>query len=262
MRPLFEEPSAAAPLPPPLSQLYGGDLSLADDLLYANFVSSVDGVVALPAGQPSGALISGRSPADRFVMGLLRALADAVVVGAGTLRAEPGHLWTPGYIRPHLVDVFAELGRPDPELVVVTARGELDPGERALERGALVLTTDQGAAALQGRLPGASRLLSLGSRPPDGSTILGAIRAEGHRRVLTEGGPGLFATFLGAGLVDELFLTLSPVLAGRRSGDGRLALVDGLELLPEAGRWARVLSVRLHGAHVFLRYAFSRSGAE
>ena len=262
MRALLEDPSAAGPLPAPLSELYGGGLHLADDLLYANFVSSVDGVVALPAGQPSGAVISGRSPADRFVMGLLRALADAVVVGAGTLRAEPGHLWTPAYVRPKLADAYATLGRPDPRLVVVTARGDLDPGEPALERGALVLTTDRGAAALQGRLPGASRLLSLGPRPPDGASIVRAIRAEGHHRILTEGGPGLFATLVGAGMVDELFLTLSPVLAGRRSGDGRLALLDGIELLPDAGRWARLLSVRLHRAHLLLRYAFNRSGAE
>lgn len=265
LRVLLEAEAASGRLPPTLAQLYGGNLDLAGELLYTNFVSSLDGVVALPEAPASGSLISGRSAADRFLLGLLRALADAVVVGAGTLRAEPGHLWTPVLVDPERADAYAALNI-EPRLVVVTARGDLDPHVRALERGALVLTTDAGAAALEGRLPGASRLLSLGPELPDGATILEAVRAEGHRRVLTEGGPRLLASFVAAGVVDELFLTLSPVLAGRRSGDGRLSLLEGVELLPEAGRWARLLSVRAHGAHLFLRYRFpppeSRSGAE
>jgi hypothetical protein len=63
-------------------------------------------------------------------------------------------------------------------------------------------------------------------------------------------------------VLDELFLTLSPLFAGRRSGDGRLSLLEGLHLLPGDPGWARLLSVRAHGSHLFLRYSFSRSGDE
>jgi riboflavin biosynthesis pyrimidine reductase len=262
MRQLFDASSPARRLPSRLAELYGGNLELAPDLLYANFVTSLDGVAALPAPARSGAVLSGRNPADRFLLGLLRALSDAVVVGAGTLRAEPGHLWTPAYVSRGLASAFSELGRPDPRMVVVSASGRLDPGERALQRGALVLTTDRGAARLAGRLPPVSSLRSLGPEPPTGTAILEAVRAEGHRRVLTEGGPTLLAAFMDDHLVDELFLTLSPLVAGRRSGNGRLGLLEGADLLPGGGQWGRLLSVRAHGSHLFLRYAFSRSADE
>src|SRR5258708_4296556 len=77
---------------------------------------------------------------------------------------------------------------------------------------------------------------AVGGRGPAGSdhvpmrSVLDAVRAEGHRRVLTEGGPTLLAGLAAAGLLDELFLTLSPVLAGRRAGDGRLGLAEGAHL--------------------------------
>jgi riboflavin biosynthesis pyrimidine reductase len=145
---------------------------------------------------------------------------------------------------------------------VVSASGELDPDIRALQAGALVLTTDEGASRLAGRLPAASQVRSLGPQPPDGSAILEAVRSEGHRRVLTEGGPRLLGTLVQAGGLDQLFLTLSPVLAGRRAGDGRLGLLEGVELLPAAGRWARLLSAREDGGHLFLRYSLNRSGEE
>jgi len=92
-------------LPPPLAAAYGGDLGFARPCVYANFVASMDGVTALGPEYPSsGSAISGHDPADRFVMGLLRACADVVLIGAGTLRASPGHLWTPGHVCPAAAD--------------------------------------------------------------------------------------------------------------------------------------------------------------
>ena len=80
--------------------------------------------------------------------------------------------------------------------------------------------------------------------------------------MLTEGGPTLLARLVADGALDELFCTLSPVLAGRRSGDGRLGLLEGVQLLPADGRWARLVSLRTAGSHLFLRYSLRRSGAE
>jgi riboflavin biosynthesis pyrimidine reductase len=193
-------------------------------------------------------------------MGLLRALADAVLIGAGTLRAAPDSLWTPGYIFPDAAAEFAELRRglgkdADPRLVVLTASGRLEPHHPALEAGALVVTTRAGAAALRRRLPGSSSIVASG----DGSNVdlaemVAALRGEGHDTLLTEGGPTVIGGLLEAGLLDELFLTLSPILAGRSAASGRPGLVDGFDLLPSRTTSAVLWSARQHGSHLFLRY--------
>ena len=79
------------------------------------------------------------------------------------------------------------------------------------------------------------------------------LRERGRRRILCEGGPTLFGSVLAAGLVDELFLTVSPLLAGRG-----LSLVEGVELLPDLRVAGTLAGVRRHGAHLFLRYALER----
>jgi len=257
---LIDEPAGTGELPDALNALYGGDLTLADDLLYANLITSLDGVAALAAARGTGRTLRGDCDADRFVMALLRALADALLIGAGTLRADKNHLWTPAYVDREHADAHRLLARPDPRLVVVTASGVLDPAERALQSGALVITTDAGARRLANRLPAACTVRSLGSTAPSGRAIVDAVRAEGHRRILTEGGPTILSRLVNDRVLDELFLTVAPVLAGRRSGDGRLGLVEGNAFLPDAGRWARLLSLRRAGSHLFLRYSFRSGG--
>ena len=259
---LYERAGLPAwPLPPALAGLYGGDLGLRQPCVYANFVASMDGVTALGPEYPSsGSAISGHAPADRFVMGLLRACADVVLIGAGTLRATPGHLWTPAHVCPAAAGGYAAfrrgLGRDgDPLLAVVTARGDLPAGHPALRAGALVLTTAAGARRLRGRLPPACTILDLGDWPElPSADVLAAARARGASMVLTEGGPRLLGQLAAGGLLDELFLTISPVLAGR--GDtARPGLVAGLELLPGRTEPAELLSVRRHASCLFLRYA-------
>jgi len=71
--------------------------------------------------------------------------------------------------------------------------------------------------------------------------------------VLTEGGPHLMAQLVEAKLLDEMFLTVSPVLAGRNHEE-RMGMVEGIELLPHEGVWSRLLSARRHGDYLFLRY--------
>ncbi|HET9849297.1 MAG TPA: dihydrofolate reductase family protein, partial [Candidatus Dormibacteraeota bacterium] len=158
---LYEAPNLPTiPLPPGLSEKYGGQLAIPDGAVYANFVSSIDGIAALEGGRAaSGGIISGRNQADRFVMALLRAFAEAVVVGAGTVRAEGrAAMWTPGFVFPAAADDFRALRHslkraPEPRLVIITARGNLNPSARALLEGALVLTTEVGAAGLKNSLP-------------------------------------------------------------------------------------------------------------
>lgn len=248
-------------LPDELGDRYGGSLGFTEPLLVANFVGSIDGVVAAPSLEQSARLIGGDSVSDRFVMALLRACADAIVVGSGTLQASPRSLWKPTGPFPAAAEAFAELrrrrGRPEPPtLVVLTATGLIDPLHPALERGALVVTTDGGAARLEGRLPARSELVALGASPTvDLRAAVELLRERGHRLVLSEAGPHVFGGLVAAGLVDELFLTVSPLLAGRAEGATRLGLVEGHDLLAGGVVPGSLLSVRRDGGHLFLRYA-------
>jgi riboflavin biosynthesis pyrimidine reductase len=247
-------------MPQELERLYGGRLGFRSPSLYGNFVSSLDGVVAIHGVDHSSQMLSGRSEADRFLMGLLRALSDVVLIGAGTLRAAPDSLWTPAYIFPDRAAEFAELRRdlgkdPEPRLVVLTASGRLDPRHRALEAGALVATTSGGAVALRGRLPRASSVMALGDgEDVDLMRVVFELRRDGNDALLTEGGPTVIGGLLDSGLLDELFLTLSPVLAGRSAASERPGLVDGLDLLPSRALSGDLRSARRHGSHLFLRY--------
>ncbi len=250
-------------LPEELERLYGGSFGLAPPLVYANFVETLDGVVAIRSEPQSNRLVSGSSEADRFVMGLLRACADSVLLGSGTLHGSPTSIWTAARAYPAAADAFAELRRrlgltPEPELAVLTASGSVDPGHPALERGAVVLTTGAGAERCRRELPSTVEVVSLGGETTvDPGAAVAFLRERRHRSILSEAGPHVFGSLLAAGLVDELFLTVSPLLAGRLESGQRLGLVEGQELLPGRTDPARLLGVRRHGAHLLLRYGLS-----
>jgi riboflavin biosynthesis pyrimidine reductase len=195
-------------------------------------------------------------------MGLLRAFADVVLIGSGVLRASPRGTWQARSIFPPLASAYAELreslGVPaDAEVALLTGSGSIDPVHPVLEAGALVLTSQRGAERLRGRLPAASTVVTLGEAPRLAlRDVVDSLRERGHRRILSEAGPHTFGELLGAGLVDELFLTSSPLLVGAAGPGSRLALVEGTDLTPD-GSNARLLSLRRHGSHVFSRYAIN-----
>lgn len=247
-------------LPPRLRRLYGGDLRLESPILYANFVTSIDGVAAVEDAPASGSLVSGKNAGDRFVMGLLRAVADVVLMGAGTLRATPDHRWTAQHVFPTLASDFARLRRqlgraPDPLLVVLTASGDLDPAHPALQAGALVLTTADGARRARQLLPSSCevRVISRG-KAVNVRRAVGVIRADGHDVILSEAGPVVMGQLVRERLVDDLFLTVSPVLAGRVRGDRTKGLIEGVQLLPDHPAWMQLRDARRQASHLFLRY--------
>ena len=83
-----------------------------------------------------------------------------------------------------------------------------------------------------------------------------ALRARGYGRILSESGPHLFGSLVEAQLIDELFLTVSPLVAGHAPGAvTALSLIEGLTLLPETRVAWDLHGVRRHGSHLFLRYA-------
>ena len=249
-------------LPFVLDRVYGR-LGFRSPVLYANFVTSLDGVAALGSGVSAGSMISGKNPADRFLMGLLRAWADAVIIGAGTLRATPGHKWTPAHVFPDLAAGFTALRvslnrPPEPRLVVVTARGDIDLEHPAIVAGATVMTTSAGAQHLKGRVPETCEVVAVGEGERlEVGNVVSELNRRGHQVLLTEGGPTLMGQLVEARLVDQVFLTLSPVLAGRERGERRLGMVEDVALLPKNGVWNTLLSARRHDNFLFLRYATS-----
>lgn len=248
----------AVELPSALAEIYGGDLGFEESCVYANFVATLDGVVAIPALPSSNEVISGGSDADRFLMGLLRAFADAVLVGAGVLRVSPRGTWRAEKIYPPTAEAYGELRRllglpPAPEIAILTGSGSIDPAHPVLAGRAVVLTSDTGVARLAGMIPETAAVVSLGAQGRfGGAEIVDALRARGHRRILCEAGPHTFGTLLAARQIDELFLTTSPFLAGDAGAGSRLRLVEAADLVPLMESHLR--SVRRHGEHLFTRY--------
>ena len=175
------------------------------------FVASLDGAATGPDGR-SGSL---GDAADRRVFAALRALADVVLVGAGTVRAEGYEdVQVPARLRP----VRAARGRaPRVELAVVTASGAVP--EAVLDAGALVVTASgaPGLAGLRDR-HGDDRLV-VADAPDDPARVdvgvaVRALADRGLTHVHAEGGPSLLHELLGVGVLDELCLTLAPLLVG------------------------------------------------
>lgn len=252
-----------------LAARYGGDLRIGlrtdRPTVVANFVETLDGVAALDAeGRTGGGEVSGFSPTDRFVMGLLRALADVVLVGAGTVRASSRGRWTPDAVAPDAAPAFgrlrADLGLPaQPTTLIVTASGALDPDQRVFHDPSapvVVASPPRGFDRLRRiGLPAHVRLEPLGADSTS-QDLLAVATWLGARLVTCEGGPRLIGQLVGTGALDELFLTLAPQLVGRDARDPRLGLVEGLSLWPAAPTWLDLRSVRRAGDHLLLRYVF------
>lgn len=216
--------------------------------LRMNFISSLDG--SATQGGLSGGL---NNADDKLVFDTLRLLADVVLLGAGTLRDE-------GYGAMRLDDDsvrwrVAHGLAPQPTFALVSSRLGL-PATHPVFAGApvrpLVLTHDAAPLAARHELAPVADVVVVGSGAVDAWQLRRALEARGLQQVLCEGGPHLFGTLLAADAVDELCLSLSPVLEGGHAG--RIAV--GPEETPR----------RMHLASVFtaddmllLRYLRTRT---
>jgi riboflavin biosynthesis pyrimidine reductase len=256
------------PLPRALLGRYGGPLGFpaprGRPLVFSNFVTTLDGVVSydIPRQAHAG-VISRSSDEDRFVLGLLRACADVVVVGAGTLRAEPDGEWTPDFAYPAAAAPFAALRRAmgkagQPAVAFVTASGDLDldAGAFKADQPIVILTTKMGARRL-GRHPRNVDVQVMDGPAPSARHIVTALATRlGARRILTEGGPTLMGRFLKDRVLDQMFQTIAPQIAGRSAAHRRLALVEDLAFRPQDAPWSRLLSVKRSADDLlFLRLA-------
>ena len=166
------------------------------------FVASLDGGIA--AGGTSRGL---QTPADMTAFTALRAVADAVVVGAGTARTED---YGPVRLRPAGAAWRERHGLPaQPPLVLVSRSLDLDPAARCFA-GPTVVVTCAGASGLD-RFPD---VVVAGDGEVDLVDAVRQLHARGLTRLLCEGGPQLLTAMLAAGLLDELCLTLTPLLLG------------------------------------------------
>ncbi|MEO6473174.1 MAG: pyrimidine reductase family protein [Aeromicrobium sp.] len=170
-----------------------------------NFVSTLDGAAYASDGL-SGSL---GGPADTKVFGLLRSLADLIIVGAGTARAE-------GYqpVKPDEVDadLRMRLGlAPVPPIAVVSNSLNIPIG--LVAPGQIVITTEDAPAARVEALREQVDVITAGKGEIDWLTVIDRLGAHGLNRVLCEGGPTLHGRLIELDLVDELCLSIAPVMA-------------------------------------------------
>jgi riboflavin biosynthesis pyrimidine reductase len=181
----------------------------------ANMVASADGAASLD-GRSGG--LSG--DADHAVFSVLRSLADVILVGASTARIER-------YQPVRLDETWPLLraGRPPTPPIAVLSRRMLGlepdcplfataPGQART----IVLTTEAAPADLRSAAAKYAEVIVAGPELVEPTAIIGALAERGYRRVLTEGGPRLLEQIVAASLLDELCLTVSPVLAGGWAG--------------------------------------------
>jgi riboflavin-specific deaminase-like protein len=199
-----------------------------------NFASSVDGAVAV-----GGASRGLSSDADREVFHVLRSLTDVVLVGAGTARAE-----NYGGARP----------RPDrepPPIAVVTRSLDLDPAARLFtdtQVRPIVVTCATAPDDRRAAIETVADVVVAGDSTVDLSRALDVLAERGLTRVLCEGGPRLFGDVAAAGLLDELCLTLAPLVAGGDAG----RITKGMP--GTAATHLRVAHVLEAEGSLFLRY--------
>jgi riboflavin biosynthesis pyrimidine reductase len=182
--------------------------------LRGNMIASTDGAAAMN-GRTRG--LSGTT--DRLVFSLLRSLADVIVVGAGTARAERYRPVRPAETWPQL-----RAGRaPTPPLAVVSAGLDLGAGALVLQPApgtakTIVLTTETAPAAGVAAAAARADVIVAGEQLVSLPAAVTALAGRGYRRILVEGGPSLLGQFAADALLDELCLTYSPVLAGGSAG--------------------------------------------
>jgi riboflavin biosynthesis pyrimidine reductase len=212
--------------------------------LRVDFVTSLDGAITVE-GRSAGL----GSPGDKRVFRVLRALADAVLVGHGTAAAE-------GY-RPVAADsavgrLRAALGRPvSAPVVVVSRRASLAPGDRLAATPTVLVTCAAADADRRVALAEAGvDVLVCGEDDVDLPLTLDRLAHRGLEQLVCEGGPALLTSALAAGVVDELDLTIAPALVG---GQSRLVT----DALPGVVR-PRLLQVLEEDGVLFTRYAIGR----
>lgn len=211
-----------------------------------NFVSSADGKTQL-----KGTARGIGSAVDHGILVRLRAYADAVLLGAATVRSDRPYMRLP-----HHFEAFRNSRglAAQPQWVVATSSGNV-PADAAVFQhvGELpIVLAPEGAPAqlVRDRLGARAQVLEMAGSPPNLARAFHVLRHKHNTKLLVcEGGANLFHSLVTARLVDELFLTFAPKLLG---GEGK-SLLDG-PLLRDSGMPLTLLSLFEHDSELFLRY--------
>jgi 5-amino-6-(5-phosphoribosylamino)uracil reductase len=272
---LEREEDTGQGLPENMRAVYGGDwrLPAAGPAPYVcvNFCMSRDGRVSFSEpGHMGGGDVSGFDGRDRWQMGLLRARADAVMIGDGSLKAEPDYVMTSAAICPSDLPAFAALReaegrRPEPVHVVVSADGDVPWHAEVFSRPGtevVVVTTERAPASVhrEATLREARvDVLVVGDERADIGGVARHLAGRwGVRTIVCEGGPRLYGAMLREGLVVDEFLTVSPLLLGDDGGGAhRPSLVEGVRFPVGGAPRSRLLGVRAGGDHLYLRSRYS-----
>jgi riboflavin biosynthesis pyrimidine reductase len=266
-------------LPDGFRLVYGCDWRLPQGdraYVYSNFVLSRDGRASFnEPGHMSGGEVSGFSGHDRWLMALLRARADAILMGDNTLRIEPDHIWTAEHIFPADAEAFAALRRAErrtlaPLQVFLSLEGDVDVSAAAIfsRDEPVVLATTTRGAALARALPATRArvdVVELGADAVDVGALLDLLYdSYGVATVLCEGGPRAYGSLLATGRLDDEFLTLSPVVVGSAADAPRPGLIEGVTFPATSHPWSRPVTLHRAGDLLFLRsrYAFPSPPAE
>jgi|DEB0MinimDraft_10_1074344.scaffolds.fasta_scaffold39562_2 riboflavin biosynthesis pyrimidine reductase len=274
---LFEDPEKGKPdsrsLISAVRDIYGGDWILPQSgdrpYCYSNFVMSHDGRISFAVtGYEGGGDVSGFDTHDQWLMGLLRSRADAVMVGANTLRSEPEHVWTAEFIAPNHASLFEQQRQSDgrtlpPLQVFVTSSGQIFRDAAVFQRPdvrVVVVTTERAQAALEELELPRTEVLVAGATEIDIPLALAVLSSRwGVQTLLCEGGPRLYGSLVSSGSLDEEFLTLSPLVIGSSADAPRPGLIEGYGFVPGGAPRVHPLSLRRAGDHLFFRTAWSGS---
>jgi riboflavin biosynthesis pyrimidine reductase len=225
----------------------------------ALMVATADGAARSETGVSGGISSAG----DRLIFGTIRGMSDAVLVGANTIRAE-------GYggmkARPELVARRKAAGQnPAPRVAIITRSGDLDTSTGVFtdsDEPPIVFVPENLAEDKRADLSQAAEVIAAGKDDVVMTEVMAYLRSIGLPRIVCEGGPSLLGSLAAQGLLNELCLTVTPLLAGGSypNGDRTPRILDGavLPISPETLTLEHVLEDR---GTLFLRYLVNGSKA-
>jgi riboflavin biosynthesis pyrimidine reductase len=256
-------------LPEQWQRIYGSDWRLpskeSGPHVFVNFATSRDGRISFSEpGHAGGGDVTDFNLPDQWLMGLIRARADVVLIGDTTLRAELHWLGFPEFMFPSDADAFRALRRSEKRSenalhVILTLHGDLPPEAAIFQRSDLhvvVATTSNGRTNARElmSLPAKVEVVDLGDDGVDPTRLIRLLHEEyGASSILCEGGSRVYGSLLAAGHVDEEFLTLCPIVIGSSPDrPTRPSLIEGVAFSPGATPRTRLISVRRVDDYLYL----------